>query len=104
MARVMFNTISQSSNKEDVASKIQSGVKHDVLEQNKSDKQQAATDGENGREDSIETEKDKITQESKSDDKEENSSGDDLSSSLLDEGEIITQEKDCKEPKKHDIN
>eukprot|EP00957_Ditylum_brightwellii_P092953 7077692-Ditylum_brightwellii.AAC.1 len=100
MASIMFNTQSQSSNKENVASKIQSSAKHDVSEQNKSDKQQAMTDGKQGREDSIETEKDKTTQESNNDDDEEDSSGDDLSSSSLDKGEIIKQEKACKNLRK----
>eukprot|EP00957_Ditylum_brightwellii_P152962 11643079-Ditylum_brightwellii.AAC.1 len=62
MARVSFNMLSQSSNKEDVASRIQSGAIHDMLEQNKSDKQQAMIDSENSRDDSTETEKDKTTQ------------------------------------------
>eukprot|EP00957_Ditylum_brightwellii_P028812 2176633-Ditylum_brightwellii.AAC.1 len=78
MARVTFYTLSQSSNKEDVASKIQSGTIHGVLEQNKSDKQQVTAEGENGREDSIKTEKDKTTQESNNDDDEEDGIGDDF--------------------------
>eukprot|EP00957_Ditylum_brightwellii_P006195 469023-Ditylum_brightwellii.AAC.1 len=99
MARVMLNTLSQSSKKEHIASEIQSGAKHDVLVQNMSDEQQAAIDGENSRDDPIETKKGKITLESNNDDKQEDSNGDDLSSSLSDEGEIIPQEEDCKQPK-----
>eukprot|EP00957_Ditylum_brightwellii_P151287 11520106-Ditylum_brightwellii.AAC.1 len=76
MARITFNTLSQSSNEEDVSSEIQCGAKNDVLEQNKSDKQQATTNDDNGRDNSNETEKEKINQESNNYDEEEDSSGD----------------------------
>ena len=40
MAKVIFNILSQSSNKKEAASDKQSSAENDMLEQNKSDEQQ----------------------------------------------------------------
>eukprot|EP00957_Ditylum_brightwellii_P097677 7439954-Ditylum_brightwellii.AAC.1 len=53
MVRVTFNTLSQSSNEEDVVGETQSGAGHDALEQNKSDEQQTTAEGRNRREDGM---------------------------------------------------
>eukprot|EP00957_Ditylum_brightwellii_P156612 11919872-Ditylum_brightwellii.AAC.1 len=62
MTKVTFNILSQSSNKEDVVSEIQSGTKNDVLEQNKSDEQHTTTDNEKGKDIAMEMVKDKTIQ------------------------------------------
>eukprot|EP00957_Ditylum_brightwellii_P035451 2687764-Ditylum_brightwellii.AAC.4 len=71
-----------------------SGTENDVLEQNKSDEQQITTEGENDIEDGMETVKEKINTEPKNNDEEEDNSEDNLSSSLLEEGDSITHKEE----------
>eukprot|EP00957_Ditylum_brightwellii_P091437 6962359-Ditylum_brightwellii.AAC.1 len=85
MAKVTFNTLSQSSNKEG----------------NKSDEQQITIEGDNSKEDGMEMVKEKLSSELNNDDKEEDSSKDNLSSSSLEEEDPITQEEEFKKPTKH---
>eukprot|EP00957_Ditylum_brightwellii_P118674 9051958-Ditylum_brightwellii.AAC.1 len=59
MAKVTFNTLSHSNNEEDIIGETQSGTENEVLEQNKSDEQQIATKGRNGKKDGMEMDKGK---------------------------------------------
>eukprot|EP00957_Ditylum_brightwellii_P045913 3482805-Ditylum_brightwellii.AAC.1 len=55
MAKVTFNTLSHSNNKEDLIGETQSGAENDMLEQNKWDEQQITKEGGESIEDGMET-------------------------------------------------
>eukprot|EP00957_Ditylum_brightwellii_P050078 3795888-Ditylum_brightwellii.AAC.1 len=80
MAKITFNTLSQSSNKEELACDKQSGNENGLSEHNKSDKEQTMVEKEH--------------------DGEEDSSNDESSSSSSKDENPITQDKEFKKSMK----